>query len=95
MAGLSGLPLCSSVTLYYGKSYAVLLLAAAVLATPYPMRLLRKIKALPLPEKWGGRKMRDDLPVQLLEIGGLLLLLLVCTAFLVAGSFHPCLYFRF
>ena len=95
MAGLSGLPLCSSVTLYYGKSYAVLLLAAAVLATPYPMRLLRKIRALPLPEKWGGRKMEDYLSVQLVEIAGFLLLLLVCTAFLVAGSFHPFLYFRF
>ena len=66
-----------------------------MLATPYPMRLLRKIRALPLPEKWGGRKMEDYLSVQLVEIGGLLLLLLVCTAFLVAGSFHPFLYFRF
>lgn len=95
MMGLAGLPLCSSVTLYYGKSYGVLLLAAALLATPYPKQLLRWMIDQCLPEKWGGTKVGDWMPVQLLEITGLLLLLLVCTAFLVAGSFHPFLYFRF
>ena len=70
----------TTASLYYLKSYAVLFLAAAVGATPWPARLARR-----LPPRWAWW-------LELLLLPGLLML---CTAYLVDGSFNPFLYFRF
>ena len=79
--GLAGLPLASAETLYYLRSYALLFALGILGATP----LVRNTAA-----RMEGSKM-----VQLLEPLVLMALLLVCSAYLVDGSFSPFLYFRF
>ena len=79
--GLSGLPMVTAEALYYLRSYAVLFLLGILGATP----LVRNAAA----------KLEQHKAVQLLEPLVLLALLLVCTAYLVDGSFSPFLYFRF
>lgn len=78
-----GLPLVSAESLYYLKSNAVLLLLGILGATPLPKQAAEKISA-----RW------ENVPA-VLEPAALLLLLAVCTAYLVDGSFNPFLYFRF
>ena len=84
MAGLFGfgnVPLVSDAALYYLKSYAVLLGLGILGATPLVKQAAEKISRTRI----GG----------ILEPVVLALLLLVCTAYLVDGSFSPFLYFRF
>jgi len=83
--GLGGHPFISAETLYYLKSYAVILIMAAVGSTPLPGRLvqhMRKSKA--------GRVAANVLEPVLIAA-----LLIITTAYLVDGSFNPFLYFRF
>ena len=80
MFGLAGLPLYNRESLYYLTSFAPLLLISAVGATPLLSHL----------QQW--------LPKTAAAAGSclaLLAILLVCTAYLVDGSFNPFLYFRF
>lgn len=88
VAGMFGglhLPLCTQETLYYMRSYAVLLLIAVAGATPVIKNTAEKLS------RTKGLK-----PVLvLLEPAILAALFLVCTAYLVDGSFNPFLYFRF
>ena len=81
MFGFAGLPLVTAETWYYLRSYAVLFLLGFVGATP-----VVKNAALRLSEKKLGA---------VVEPLVLLALLLICTAYLVDGSFSPFLYFRF
>ena len=81
MFGFAGLPLVTTATLYYLRSFGLLFLLAIVGATPIVRDTARKVgqsKAGPV-----------------LEIAMMAFLLLVCTAYLVDGSFSPFLYFRF
>lgn len=82
MFGLLGLPLTTAETVYYLKSYAVLLLIGILGATP-----LVSMGGNWLRTHWRGT------PV--LRLLAAAVLLLVCTAYLVDGSFNPFLYFRF
>ena len=68
-------------SLYCLQSYGLLLLIAAIGATP-------------LPKRWAERYSQTSLG-KALEALSLPLLLLLCTAYLVDGSFNPFLYFRF
>ena len=79
--GFAGLPLFTKETGYYLRSYAPLLVIACVGTTP-----LVKLTA---------QKMGENRAVQMLEPVLWLSLLLICTAYLVDGSFSPFLYFRF
>ena len=79
--GFGGLPPVSAATMYYLKSYAVLFLLGIVGATPVVRDLGLRI---------GSRKTGE-----VLELLMMAALLLVCTAYLVDGSFSPFLYFRF
>ena len=83
LLGLGGLPLSSPQAAYLLGSNALLLTAAMVGATPAP-----KIAAQAIARRWPR-------VFSLLEPVMLLLLLLLCTAFLVDGSYNPFLYFRF
>ena len=76
-----GVPLVSTEALYYLRSYGVLFLVSFIGATP----LVRDI----------GNKLSEKRIGAVLEPVILLLLLLVCSAYLVDGSFNPFLYFRF
>ena len=79
--GFGGLPLFTKETGYYLRSYAPLLIATCIGATP----LIKKVAG----------KLGENHLVQTLEPLVWLGLLLVCTAYLVDGSFSPFLYFRF
>ena len=81
MFGFAGLPLVSAETLYYLKSYAVLFVVGFIGATP----LVRDT----------AKRLYQHKIVAILEPAVLILLLLVCTGYLVDGSFSPFLYFRF
>ena len=83
--GLSGLPAVTGETLYYLKSYAVLFLVGIVGVTPLPKRLWEKLE----------RGVHTGPLLTGLEAVLLLGLLLICTGYLVDGSFNPFLYFRF
>ena len=83
LLGLGGLPLSSPQAVYLLRSNALLLIAAMVGATPAP-----KIAAQVIARRWPRAS-------SLLEPVMLVLLLLLCTAFLVDGSYNPFLYFRF
>ncbi|MDY6181507.1 MAG: MBOAT family O-acyltransferase [Candidatus Faecousia sp.] len=79
--GLGGLPLFGKETGYYLASCAPLFLMGILGATPLPCRLGQRLEKT----RVGG----------LLEAGLMTGLLLVCTGYLVDGSFSPFLYFRF
>ena len=81
MFGLAGVPLVTAETLYYLRSYAVLFVIGFVGATP----IVRDTAS----------KLYRHKAVAVLEPAVLILLLLVCTGYLVDGSFSPFLYFRF
>lgn len=83
MFGLLELPAVTGETLYHLKSNAVLFLISAIGATPYPKRLFEKFAA-----RW-------KVAAGILGCVFLLAMLLVCSAYLVDGSFNPFLYFRF
>ena len=81
MFGLGGLPLLTTASLYYLRSYGLLLAVAAVGATPLVSRVAKKLESHTV--------------TAVLEPVVLCALLLAVTAFLVGGSFNPFLYFRF
>ncbi len=85
MFGFTGLSFADATVLYYLRSALVLLIAASFLATPYPMMLVRKLYSYSFVQK-------ASVIIQPLII---ILLLAVCTGFIVDGSFSPFLYFRF
>lgn len=85
MFGGAGLPAATAESLYALRSNFVLLAAAAVGATPVPQRIAAAAQ----------RSRYGRLALQIAEPVVLLALLVVCTAFLVDGSFNPFLYFRF
>ena len=81
MFGFAGVPVWNGQTLYYLRSYGLLFVLGFVGATPVVRDTAVKL---------GKTKVG-----QVLEPVALLLLLLVCTGYLVDGSFSPFLYFRF
>ena len=85
MFGLSGLPLVSFEVGYYLRSYFVILLLGIIGSTPLLKNCIARIQAKPAGEK----------VINILEPIALLLLLMLCTGYLVDGSFNPFLYFRF
>ena len=79
--GFGSLSLTSAEALYYLKSYAVLFVLGILGSTPVVRDAARRID---------GTKAGV-----VLEAAAMLALLIVCTAYLVDGSFSPFLYFRF
>ena len=79
--GFGSLSLTSAETLYYLKSYAVLFVLGILGSTPVV--------------KNAARRMDGTKAGAVLEAAAMLALLIVCTAYLVDGSFSPFLYFRF
>ncbi len=81
MFGIGGVPLVSTEALYYLRSYGLLFVVSFIGATPIVRNTANKIS-----EKRIGAILEPIL---------LIVLLLVCSAYLVDGSFNPFLYFRF
>ena len=81
MFGFLNVPFVSGETLYYLRSYAPVFVLALVGSTPYVKQVADR-----LDNKWAGAALEPVL---------LLVIFLLCTAYLVDGSFNPFLYFRF
>ena len=79
--GIGGVPLITGESVYYLRSYGLLFAAGIVGATPLIKHLAQKVE-----------KTRIGAVLEPIVMIGLLL---VCTAYLVDGSFNPFLYFRF
>ena len=80
MFGLGGVPLADSTFGYYLSSYLPILIIAALASTPLGVSLYRKLKPR-----------AQQAACAVLVLAGLV----VCTAYLVAGTYNPFLYFRF
>ena len=78
MFGGQAVPLLTAESVYYLRSYGLLLAVAAVGATPLVRKLAARLER-----------------VGFLRLAVAAALLLICTAYLVDGSFNPFLYFRF
>ncbi len=76
-----GAPLITTETIYYLRSYAVVFIVGIIAATPLAKKLLSSKKG----EKVAG----------IMSPIVIVVLLSMCTAFLIDGSFDPFLYFRF
>ena len=83
--GFGGLPASGVESLYYLRSYAVVLVIALLGATPLPAKAVQRLRDTSA----GSAVLSAAEPV------ALVLLLALCTAYLVDGSFNPFLYFRF
>ena len=79
--GFGGLPGVTAVTWYYLRSFGLLFLLGILGATPLPKRM--------------GSRLAQTKAGPVLEALLMLALLVVCTGYLVDGSFSPFLYFRF
>jgi alginate O-acetyltransferase complex protein AlgI len=79
--GFGGAPLVSAESLYYLRSYAVVFALGILGATPWPKKVAKRLENTSF--------------AAVAEPAILLLMLLICTAYLVDGSFNPFLYFRF
>ena len=80
MFGLAGVPFTNGAFGYYLTSYLPILCAAALASTPTGVTLYKK-----LPQR----------AAQALGAAAILAGLLLCTAYLVDGTYNPFLYFRF
>lgn len=85
MFGFLSVPFINSETVYYLCSYAVLFLIGIIGATPAIKTIAIKV----------SNNKKFDMAVTILEPILLFGLLIVCSAYLVDGSFNPFLYFRF
>ena len=85
LLGFGRIPAVTAQTLYYLRSYGIVYLIGFLGVTPLPKRLWQRLSQRP--------SLRPVLTV--LEPILLAVLLLVCTGYLVDGSFNPFLYFRF
>jgi len=79
--GFGGLPAVTEEAVYYLRSYGVLFVLGTVGATP----LVRN----------AASRLGKTKAAPALMCVAMVLLLMVCTAYLVDGSFSPFLYFRF
>lgn len=85
MFGGWNIPIVTFESVYYLRSYLIILVIAIIGATPLP----KKLAAAAEKSKYISVAFHMAEPV------ALMLLLTVCTAFLIDGSFNPFLYFRF
>jgi alginate O-acetyltransferase complex protein AlgI len=85
LIGLQNVPFFNSETLYYMRSYGVVLLLGILGATPLVKRSVEKLRATHA----------GDWFLTIAEPVVQIALIVVITAYLVDGSFNPFLYFRF
>lgn len=83
--GANGETIINQYTLYYLRSYAIILVIAIIGATPLLKHTIEKFK--------GNDKCKKL--INLLEPIAIIVLLLIVTAYLVDNSYNPFLYFRF
>ena len=79
--GIANIPLITNESIYYLKSYAIVIIVGIIGATP----ICKKI----------ANKERLKKIINIIEPICLLLILVISTSYIVDGSFNPFLYFRF
>ena len=85
MFGFGGIPIISGETLYYMESYFILFILGFIGSTPVLKNSVIKLK----------EKVSINNAINILEPITLVVLLVICTSYLIDGSFNPFLYFRF
>ena len=80
MFGLGGVPLVDGAFVYYLTSYLPILAVASVSATPFGVNLFKKM---------------PETAAKVLGAVAVMLGLMICTAYMVDGTYNPFLYFRF
>jgi len=85
MFGGSGLLAANTESLYYLRSYALLLVAACIGATPLLKNLATRLRETP----------KGNVIMAVLQPAFYVLLLMITTGYLVDSTFNPFLYFRF
>ena len=85
MLGFNNLPFSNQETIYYLKSYLLIIMISIIASTPLLKNICIKLK-----EKERLTKVMD-----ILEIVFIFIILILVTAFLIDSSFNPFLYFRF
>ncbi|MCH5317937.1 MAG: MBOAT family protein [Eubacterium sp.] len=85
MFGGQDIPIVTLETVYYLRSYLIILIIAIIGATPLPKKIADAAE----------KNKRTHTAFSIAEPVALMVLLIVCTAFLIDGSFNPFLYFRF
>jgi alginate O-acetyltransferase complex protein AlgI len=85
MFGFAGVPFCNTETLYYLGSFGFLFVLSLIGATPLVKNVATKLAV----------HKKTETIIAIVEPIVLLVLLAVCSAYLVDGSFNPFLYFRF
>ena len=81
LVGIDGVPLISSESLYYFKSYFIVLLVGIIGATPLVKNIIQSKKLSKISNY--------------LEPVFLIIVLIISTSYIIDGSFNPFLYFRF
>lgn len=85
MFNFTGLPLYNKFSIYYLKSYVVILLISIIGATPLLKNIIAKIRQSFVGENF----------ISIINPIFNIILLLIVTSYLIDGSFNPFLYFRF
>ena len=81
LIGIGNIPMFSLESIYYAKSYAVIIIVGCIGATPILRNWINHEKL---------RKLQN-----VLEPIFLCVILILCTSYIIDGSFNPFLYFRF
>ena len=81
LIGIGGIPLVSKESIYYFKSYFLVIVVGIVEATPILKNMANSKKTHKI--------------INIIEPIFLLLILLISTSYIIDGSFNPFLYFRF
>ena len=81
--GIGDTGFASSVSIYYLKSFLIILSIAIIGGTPIAKIIAEKLKK------------KYPKTINILEMIFLIILLSICVAYIVSGSFNPFLYFRF
>lgn len=81
LVGIGNIPIISKESVYYFKSYFVVLLISIIASTPIFIKITNNVKFNKI--------------INILEPIFLFLVFLLCSSYIVDGSFNPFLYFRF
>lgn len=81
LIGLNNTPIISKESIYYFKSYLTIMIIGIIGATPIPKNIAKSNKLCKI--------------ANILEPIYLLIIFIICTSYIVDGSFNPFLYFRF
>ena len=85
LIGITEKTIITNTTMYYLKSYTLIILVSMLTSTPIIKKYIIKLK----------QNNTINLIINILEPVVLSLLLIICTGYLVDNSFNPFLYFRF